>query len=103
MRRGHPVLAIALAMLLGVIFAASLAAQEQPRPGGVFKAAMIGEPPTLDLHTTTAVIVQHITWHVYEGLYTYDNNYNPIPLLVESHAVSDKGRTYAFKIGRAHV
>src|SRR5882672_8748134 len=37
---------------------------EQPRTGGVLRAAMIGEPPTLDLHTTTAVIVQQITWHI---------------------------------------
>ena len=68
--------------------------------GGVFKAAMIGEPPTLDLHTTTAVIVQQITWHIYEGLYTYDKSYNPIPLLVESHVISDKGRGYTFKLRR---
>src|SRR2546429_10030373 len=77
-------------MLLSLGLAAPLAAQEQPRMGGVFKAAMIGEPPTLDLHTTTAVLVQHITWHVYETLYTYDKNYNAIPLLVETHAVIDK-------------
>ncbi|MGH7354845.1 MAG: ABC transporter substrate-binding protein [Candidatus Rokuibacteriota bacterium] len=77
-----------------------LAAQEQPKSGGVFRAAMIGEPPTLDLHTTTAVIVQQITWHLYEGLFTYDTQYSPIPLLVESHAVSDRGRTYTFTLRR---
>ena len=47
-------------------------AQEQPKPGGVLKVALIGEPPSLDLHSTTAVITQQITWHVYETLYTYD-------------------------------
>ena len=31
-------------------------AQEAPRMGGVLKAVMIGEPPSLDLHWTTAVI-----------------------------------------------
>ncbi|HXH82111.1 MAG TPA: ABC transporter substrate-binding protein [Candidatus Tectomicrobia bacterium] len=75
-------------------------AQDAPKAGGVFKAAMIGEPPTLDLHTTTAVIVQQITWHIYEGLYTYDKSYNAIPLLAEGHAVSDRGRTYTFKLRR---
>ena len=29
---------------------------DTPRMGGVLKAAMIGEPPSLDLHWTTAVI-----------------------------------------------
>jgi peptide/nickel transport system substrate-binding protein len=88
---------VALAVGFG---AAPLGAQEQPKMGGVFKAAMIGEPPTLDLHTTTAVIVQQITWHVYEGLYTYDKNYNAIPLLVDSHTVADRGRAYTFKLRR---
>ena len=89
-----------LAVALALTAVAPLGAQEQPKTGGVLKAAMIGEPPTLDLHTTTAVLVQHITWHVYETLYTYDRSYNPIPLLVESHTVSDKGRTYTFKLRR---
>src|SRR6185503_21184803 len=87
-------------LVLTLGWASSGAVQEQPKAGGVLKVATIGEPPTLDLHTTTAVIVQQITWHVYEGLYTYDKNYNAIPLLVDSHAVSDNGRTYTFKLRR---
>ena len=47
--------------------------------GGVFKAAMIGEPPTLDLHTTTAVIVQQITWHVYESALHLRQELQPDP------------------------
>ena len=89
-------LVLALAVLVALPGAA--AAQEQPRTGGILKIAMIGEPPTLDLHTTTAVITQQIMWHVFETLYTYDKAYNPIPLLVESHTVSDNGRTYTFKL-----
>src|SRR5690348_4562106 len=95
--------ALALFFLLATLalgWAASGAAQEAPKAGGVLKVATIGEPPTLDLHTTTAVIVQQITWHIYEGLYTYDKSYNAVPLLVESHAVSDAGRTYTFKLRR---
>jgi peptide/nickel transport system substrate-binding protein len=94
--------ALALALPLLVLAVPPLAAQEpgQPRMGGVYKAAMIGEPPTLDLHTTTAVIVQQITWHIYEGLYTYDKQYNPIPMLVDAHAVTDKGRNWTFKLRR---
>jgi len=61
---------------------------------------MIGEPPTLDMHWTTAVITQQIMWHVYETLYTYDKNYAPIPLLAEGHTVSDKGRRYTITLRR---
>ncbi|HEY7516791.1 MAG TPA: ABC transporter substrate-binding protein [Methylomirabilota bacterium] len=87
-------------LVLLVVALVSPAAGEEPRAGGVFKAAMIGEPPTLDLHTTTAVIVQQITWHIYETLYTYDKQYNAVPMLVESHTTADNGRTYLFKLRR---
>src|SRR6266704_257265 len=74
------------------------AAQDQPRQGGVLKAAMIGEPPSLDLHWTTAVITQQITWHVFETLYTYDRNFTPIPMLAEGHTVTDGGRRYTITL-----
>jgi peptide/nickel transport system substrate-binding protein len=98
MRWHRPVLLL-VALVALVPFGGALA-QEQPRPGGVFKAAMIGEPPSLDLHSTTAVITQQITWHIYETLFTYDKSYNAVPLLVESHSVGDRGRTYTFKLRR---
>ena len=91
---------LAVVLALSLVVASPALAQEQPRAGGVFKAAMIGEPPTLDLHTTTAVITQQIMWHVMETLYTYDRQYNAIPLLVERHAVTDSGRTYTFELRR---
>ena len=100
MRRTPPVLALVVLLMLGAVLAGPASAQEQPRMGGVFKVAMIGEPPTLDLHKTTAVIVQQITWHVYETLFTYDRQYNAIPLLVDTHTVTDNGRTYLFRLRR---
>jgi len=98
LRRACPVILVVLAVVAVIPLIAS--GQSAPKAGGVFKAAMIGEPPSLDLHTTTAVITQQITWHIYEGLYTYDKNYNAVPLLVEGHTVSDQGRTYTFKLRR---
>ncbi|OLC15932.1 MAG: hypothetical protein AUH29_06560 [Candidatus Rokubacteria bacterium 13_1_40CM_69_27] len=96
-RRGWSagVFALSVALLAG-----AAAAAEEPRAGGVLKAAMIGEPPSLDLHWTTAVITQQITWHIYETLYTYDRDYTAIPLLVEGHTVGDRGRRYTFRLRR---
>src|SRR5262249_28165656 len=68
--------------------------QETPRMGGILKAAMIGEPPSLDMQWTTAVITQQITWHVYETLFTYDRNFAPIPMLADSYTVPAGGRRY---------
>jgi peptide/nickel transport system substrate-binding protein len=100
MKRLLVVPALVSAAVLALVGTSTLHAQETPRAGGVFRAAMIGEPPSLDLHTTTAVITQQITWHVYETLYTHDKDYQPVPLLVESHIVGDRGRTYTFKLRR---
>jgi len=68
-----------------------LGAQEAPRLGGVLKVAAIGEPPTLDIPMSTAVITYEIMWHVNESLFTYDKAWTPVPLLAESHAISDRG------------
>src|SRR6266511_2882342 len=53
---------------------------------------------SLDLHWSTAVITQQITWHIDETLYTYDRNFVPIPLLAEGHTVSDGGRRYTITL-----
>jgi peptide/nickel transport system substrate-binding protein len=87
-----------LAVLLLLPVHAVAQAQETPRVGGVLKAAMIGEPPSLDLHWTTAVITQQISWHVFEALYTYDRNFAPIPMLAEGHTVTDGGRRYTITL-----
>ena len=84
---------LVLTVLVGIA-----AAQETPRPGGILRAAMIGEPPTLDTHTTTATIAYQINWHMVESLYTYDRQYSPIPHLAESHTVSDGGRRYTITL-----
>src|SRR5215472_7322470 len=88
---------------LGLVIACGVAGrtahgQDAPRAGGVLQAAMIGEPPSLDLHWTTAVITQQIMWHVYETLYTYDKNFSPIPMLAEGHTVGDGGRRYTITL-----
>src|SRR3989442_14633646 len=91
---------VLLTTLATVPLAAGAQPSDTPRMGGVLKAAMIGEPPSLDLHWTTAVITQQITWHIYETLYTYDRNFVPIPLLAEGHTVGDRGRRYTFRLRR---
>src|SRR5499426_2522526 len=88
-----------LAALLALA-AAPASAQETPRTGGVMKAAMIGEPPSLDVHMTTATITYQIMWHVYETLYALDRNFEPAPMLAESHAVTDDGRRYTIALRR---
>ena len=70
----------------------------QPTYGGVLRAAMTGEPPTIDVHATTTTITGHIGWHLVEGLFTTDVNSDPIPMLAEGYSVSDDGLSYVFDL-----
>ena len=72
-------------------------AQEPPR-GGVLKVAIIGEPPTLDAHGTTASLTYDVTSHIYEPLFTLDDRYGVIPMLAESHSVDQGGRVWTIRL-----
>ena len=74
------------------------AESQSPRKGGVLRVGMIGEPPTLDVHATTAVITREIAINMFEGLYALDAKYQPVPLLAEGHEVLDGGKRYAIRL-----
>jgi peptide/nickel transport system substrate-binding protein len=65
----------------------------EPVRGGTLRVALIGEPPTLDIHQTTATIVSLVTWHMYEPLFTWDETFQILPMLADSHEVSEDGLT----------
>jgi peptide/nickel transport system substrate-binding protein len=75
-------------------------AQHTPRKGGTLKVATIGEPPTLDIQKSTTVLTYEIMWHVFESLFTYDQAFNPIPLLAETHEVGDRGLRHTITLRR---
>src|SRR5262245_21019579 len=71
------------------------------KKGGVLRVAHLGEPPSLDAHWTTASLVETIVNHIYEGLYSLDDNYRPIPMLADGMpAVSRDQLTYTIKLRR---
>lgn len=75
----------------GGSIAASRARQEEGVRGGTLRYALGGEPPTLDIHVTTALSVTRVMWNVVETLFAWDENFQIIPMLAESHEVSDDG------------
>jgi len=89
---------------VGVVAAAlvivgAAAGAEAQKKGGALRVGILGEPPSLDLHWTTAAITDIIANHIYEGLYTLDENRRPIPMLAEGMpAVSPDGLTYTIKL-----
>jgi peptide/nickel transport system substrate-binding protein len=97
----------ALAMLVGrdgpprASAAVLQALQDDPSAGtagGTLRVATIGEPPHLDEHQSTAEIIAVIGYCAYEGLFTYDDQYQPIPELVETYTVSDDGLTHTMAL-----
>jgi peptide/nickel transport system substrate-binding protein len=92
-------LAIAAALALGL--AGTVSDAPAQKRGGVLRVANLGEPPSLDAHWTTASLVETLANHIYEGLYSLDDNYRPIPMLAEGMpAVSRDQLTYTIKLRR---
>lgn len=92
-----------LALLLSVLLMLPPMSDTGPRApirGGALRIAQIGEPPTLDLHWTTAEITQAITLNIYEGLFTMNSKLEVLPMLVDRWTVSQDRRVYTFVLRR---
>ncbi len=61
--------------------------------GGTLRYATVGEPPSLDQQVVTSDLATTIAHHIFEGLYTFDANYEPQPLLASGEEVSADGKT----------
>ncbi|MBI2218427.1 MAG: ABC transporter substrate-binding protein [Candidatus Rokubacteria bacterium] len=71
---------------------------QAPKKGGVLRIGMIGEPPTLDPPTTTAVITREVTINTFEGLFALDAKYQPRPHLADGVDVRDGGKRYVIRL-----
>jgi peptide/nickel transport system substrate-binding protein len=69
-----------------------------PKRGGVLRVAMIGEPPSLDGHMTTATITREIGAQIFETLYALDGRFETVPHLAESHEAQDGGKRYVIQL-----
>lgn len=98
--RVKPPVAVASVALAVVLLAAALPAPGQVRRGGTLRYAHYAEPPTLDIHWTTAAIVGDITRFIYEGLFTLNSKSEPVPMLVQSWRVSPDRQQYTFELRR---
>jgi ABC-type transport system substrate-binding protein len=69
----------------------------QKKGGGTLTYATMSEIPHLDPHIHTGTAQRTIRGQILNGLFTFDENGNPIPELVESYGNPDP-TTYAFKL-----
>ena len=93
---GNLVVAVALFWAGGAADAQPV--REQPRFGGVLKVATEAEPPSLDPHWNASVVTSLPMWHVVETLFTFDGDFNPIPLLAEGYTLAEGGRRHTITL-----
>ncbi len=81
------------ALLLGSALAGPALAQS------TIEVAIIGEPQSLDPMVSTQDVVSIVTQHFVETLYTFDSNWNVVPLLaVDMPEISEDGTTYTIAL-----
>jgi peptide/nickel transport system substrate-binding protein len=61
--------------------------------GGRLKVANTGQPAGLDMHLTGQRTITLIGWHMFEALFTFDGDYETVPMLAEGVEVSEDGLT----------
>jgi len=87
--RKNLTLSLILVLLISLIFSVNLFAQEK---GGTLRYAMIDTPPSLDQQVVTSDLATIIAQHIFEGLYTFNSQYAPVPMLAEGSMVKEDGR-----------
>ncbi|MBL8690158.1 MAG: ABC transporter substrate-binding protein [Rhodospirillaceae bacterium] len=77
-------------LLLAAIPSEGVLAQKR---GGTVVLAQQAQPPTLDAASTSSEATRNFATHVFEGLFTRDEQARVIPQLAEGYKVSDDGLT----------
>lgn len=83
-----------------VAIAAAIApiAGEAQTKGGELVVVQGSNPPSLDAMSTSSQASRNINMNIYETLYGFSEDVNPIPILAEGVDISDDGLTYVFTL-----
>lgn len=88
-------------VLVGILLAGFWSlAQETPVYGGTLRVALASEPGTLDMPLDTGVAASIPARHMLEGLFAFDENYAPQPMLALSWELDDTGTVATFYLRR---
>lgn len=71
----------------------------EPQKGGILKVVIDADPPTIDPHSSTTTLAFVVGYHIFEGLYTLDEEFKPIPMLAQDlPEISEDNLTYTIKL-----
>jgi peptide/nickel transport system substrate-binding protein len=83
------------ALVMGLMGGASA---QGGRRGGTLRAALDGDPPTMDPHRSGSVVDRHVYQSLYDKLVDTDQNLKIVPMLAISWTVSPDGKAVTFKL-----
>jgi len=90
------ILALLLTMLLGSLAVAA----DGPMYGGTLRVALASEPGKLDMVLDSGVAASIPARHILEGLFAFDENYAPQPMLALSWELDETGTVATFYLRR---
>ncbi|MDD4363378.1 MAG: ABC transporter substrate-binding protein [Atribacterota bacterium] len=91
-KRNNLRLVVLVIFVTVLLFSLSGFAQNEPKYGGTLRFASIDHPSSLDQMVVTSDPDTTISQHMFEGLYTYNSRYEPVPHLAESDEIKDDGK-----------
>lgn len=91
----HKILKVSVLATLMLLCSISVYAQKS---GGTLVYIVQPEPPSLAPYISTSGPIGLVTPKIYEGLFDYDNDGKIVPVLAESHSVSNDGKTVTFNL-----
>ncbi len=94
MRRWSAVCLVAV-IVLGLW---GLASAQGGRRGGILRAALEGDPPTMDPHRSGALVERQVYQNLYDKLVDTDADLAIVPMLATSWTISPDGRSVTFKL-----
>ena len=86
-----------MAGFLIVSLGASASAQGGRR-GGTLRAALDGDPPTMDPHRSGSLVDRHVYQSLYDKLVETDQSLKVVPMLATSWTISPDGEIITFKL-----
>jgi len=92
MIKRNNILCLSLCFVILLVFNGIGFAADAPNFGGTLRCAIIDTPPSLDQQVITSDLATSIAQHIFEGLYTFDSTYKPVPFLVKNSEVKNEGK-----------
>ena len=98
MLKGATALGFGLTAASGLNSASARQAEAQGIPGGRLRVATTGQPAGYDVQWVDNRTVTLISWQFYEALFTFDAEYNTVPMLAEGIETSEDALTHTITL-----